>query len=299
MFALKRAKIGIFLPTGGINMMGGRNPRWDDLLAMTRLAEEIGLDFVGVLDHLEDYWEGWTTLAALAASTSQIDLISYVTCTTYRNPGLLAKMVDTVDEISNGRLLLGLGAGDSDTEHRIYGYPRETPVARFEEAASIIRTLLRDGRIDHAGEFYTLRDCELRPRGPRPNGPPIIIGSLGGPRMLRLTVEHADIWSGATLLTANTAAGVAPLMQRVDAACAKAGRDPATLQRMAEILVEFPGGRASTWTDKPPISGSPEEMAARLQEYIDLGFEYLHLWIEPNNVTGIEQFAPVLELLSC
>ena len=84
-------QVGIFLPTGGINMMGGRNPRWDDVLAMTQLAEQVGLDFVGVLDHLEDYWEGWTTLAGLAASTSTINLISYVSCTTYRNPGLLVE----------------------------------------------------------------------------------------------------------------------------------------------------------------------------------------------------------------
>jgi alkanesulfonate monooxygenase SsuD/methylene tetrahydromethanopterin reductase-like flavin-dependent oxidoreductase (luciferase family) len=291
------AQLGIFVPTGGINMMGGKNPRWDDVLAMTQLAEEVGLDFACILDHFEDYWEGWTTLAALAASTSKIQLISYVSCTTYRNPGLLAKMVDTVDEISKGRLLLGLGAGDSDSEHHVFGYPRDTPVARFEEAVSIIRPLLREGRIDHAGRFYTLRDCELRPRGPRPGGPPIIIGSLGGPRMLRLTVEHADIWSGATLLTANTAAGVAPLMARVDAACEAAGRDPATLQRMAEILVSFPDGRAETWTDMPPISGSTEEMAASLQEYIDLGFDYLNLWIEPNDISGIERFAPVIEAL--
>jgi alkanesulfonate monooxygenase SsuD/methylene tetrahydromethanopterin reductase-like flavin-dependent oxidoreductase (luciferase family) len=293
----RRVKLGVFLPSGGIDMMGGKNARWYDLLAMTRLAEEIGLDFVSILDHLEDFWEGWTTLAALAASTSRISLVSYVTCTTYRNPGLLARMVDTVDEISGGRLILGLGAGDSDTEHHVYGYPRTVPVSRFEEAVSVIRPLLREGRIDHDGQFYTLRDCELRPRGPRPAGPPIVIGSLGGPRMLRLTVEHADIWSGATLLTGNRAADVAPLMARVDMACVAAGRDPASLERMAEVAVGFPGGRAETWTDKPPISGTPDDIAAELHAFVGLGFDYLLIWPEPNDITGIARLAPVVEAL--
>ncbi|MEX2314081.1 MAG: LLM class flavin-dependent oxidoreductase, partial [Thermomicrobiales bacterium] len=164
-----RLKLGTYLPTGGERMMGGADPRWDDVVSMARTAEEVGFDFVGVLDHLyENYWEGWAILSALAASTSRIELMSYVSCTSYRNPALLAKIAETVDEISGGRLILGLGAGDSDTEHRVFGFPRDKPVSRFAEAVEIVTTLLRDGRIDFNGEYYQLRDCELRPRGPRP-----------------------------------------------------------------------------------------------------------------------------------
>jgi alkanesulfonate monooxygenase SsuD/methylene tetrahydromethanopterin reductase-like flavin-dependent oxidoreductase (luciferase family) len=279
-------------------MMGGQDARWADLLAMARRAEEVGFDFVGVLDHLVQFWEGWSVLAALAASTSRITLLSYVTCTSYRNPALVAKIADTVDEISGGRLVLGLGAGDSDSEHHIFGYPRDKPVGRFEEAATVITRLLREGRLDHDGPYHTLRDCELRPRGPRPQGPPILVGSLGGKRMQRITAELADIWSaGAMLVTRNDPHAITPLMRQLDDACRAAGRDPATLARMTEVLVEYPGGRSSTWTDIPPVTGTAREIAAHLRTYADLGVEYVHLWIEPNNLAGIEQFAPVIDYL--
>jgi alkanesulfonate monooxygenase SsuD/methylene tetrahydromethanopterin reductase-like flavin-dependent oxidoreductase (luciferase family) len=292
-------RVGMFLPTGGVEMMGGRNPRWSDLLAMTRRAEEVGFDFVAVLDHLTDYWEGWSLLAALAASTSRVTLVSYVTCTSYRNPALLAKIADTVDEISGGRLILGLGAGDSDSEHLHFGYPRDKPVSRFAEAIQIITTLLREGRIDHDGAYYQARDCELRPRGPRPQGPPVLVGALGGERMLRLTVRHADIHTTTALDTGNRADALPALVARVDAACRAAGRDPASLERWAEVTIELPAGRGRTrtWTDMPPVTGTPAEIARELRAYAEHGIDALNLWIEPNDLSGIEQFAPVLELL--
>ena len=293
-----RLKVGLFLPTGGDKMMGGRDPRWADLLAMTELAEAVGFDFVGVLDHLDRYWEAWSLLAALAARTSRITLVSYVTCTSYRNPALVAKMAETVDEISGGRLILGLGAGDSDSEHATYGYPRDHPVGRFEEAATIITRLLREGRLDYEGQYYTVRHCELRPRGPRPNGPPILIGSLGGRRMQRITAELADIWSGGALLvTRNDPSALALLLADLDTVCRAHGRDPATLQRMSEVLVELTPGRSARWTDIPPFTGTPEQIAEHLLRFASLGVDYLQVWIEPNDVEGIESFGPVLDIL--
>jgi alkanesulfonate monooxygenase SsuD/methylene tetrahydromethanopterin reductase-like flavin-dependent oxidoreductase (luciferase family) len=293
-------KLGTYLPTGGETMMGGANPRWDDVLAMARTAEAIGFDFVGVLDHLyENYWEGWSILAALAATTERIELVSYVTCTAYRNPALLAKIADTVDEISGGRLVLGLGAGDSDTEHHIFGFPRERPVSRFAEAVEIITTLLREGRIDFAGEFYAARECELRPRGPRPAGPPILIGSLGGKRMERLTLRYADIWVGSGLVTHNTLTGVVAVQERIETACREAGRDPASLGRMVDAIVELPigAGRTAAWSQYPPITGGPEEIAAVFRGYAAAGVTHAIIWIEPNTVAGLEAFAPVIEVL--
>ncbi|MEO6349899.1 MAG: LLM class flavin-dependent oxidoreductase [Candidatus Limnocylindrales bacterium] len=291
-------KVGLFLPSGGDKMMGGRDPRWSDLLAMTRAAEDAGFDFVGVLDHLDKYWECWSVLAGLAAATSRIGLISYVTCTTYRNPALLAKMAATVDEISNGRLIVGLGAGDSESEHRTYDIAHDHPVGRFEEAATIVARLLREGRLDYEGRYYTVRGCKLEPRSPRPNGPPILIGSLGGTRMQRITVELADIWSGGTMLTArNDVDAIGPLLDGLDAACRAGGRDPRSLGRMAEVLVEYAPGRSAAWTDNLPFTGSPAEIAERLLEYARLGIEYLMVWVEPNDVSGIEQLAEVLPLL--
>lgn len=277
--------------------MGGADARWSDLCAMAREAEAVGFDFVTILDHLDGHWEGWTMLSALAASTSQLNLVSYVSCTTYRNPALLARMADTLDEISDGRLVLGLGAGDSDTEHHHYGFPRDTPVSRFEEALTIIRRLLQDGHCDFHGEHYDINDCTLSPRGPSSSGPPIVIGSLGGRRLLRLAVQHADIWTGAMHLYDNDIAQLAPALERVDDACLRYGRDPSTLARMTEALVQFPGGRAATWTNMSPISGTPEHIAESLLAYQDLGISMMPIWIEPNTIEGIHAFAPVIDIL--
>lgn len=296
----RRLKLGTYLPTGGEQMMGGADPGWDDVLAMARTAEKAGFDFVGVLDHLrENYWEGWSVLAALAAATSRIELLSYVSCTSYRNPALLAKIAETVDEISGGRLMLGLGAGDSDTEHHVFGFPRDKPVSRFAEAVEIVTRLLREGRIDFAGEYYQLQECELRPRGPRPQGMPILIGNLGGRRMRRLTVRYADIWTASGLETGNTLDGVLAAQARVDADCRAAGRDPASLARMADVFVELPigAGRTAAWTEIAPITGSPEAIAATFRSFAEAGITHAMIWIEPNNVAGLEAFAPVIAAL--
>src|SRR5207248_5606421 len=116
----------------------------------------------------EGYMEVFSVLAALAAAVPGMELGTLVACTSYRNPGLLAKIADAVDEISGGRFTLGLGAGDSEAEHRVFGFPYEQPVGRFEEALKIIRTVLREGRLDFEGEHYRIRGLELLPRGPRP-----------------------------------------------------------------------------------------------------------------------------------
>ncbi len=170
---------------------------------MTRAIEDLGFDSVWVGEHLlyrwEDRpargpWEAWTLLAAIAASTSRIELGPLVACTNFHNPALLAKQAATIDELSGGRFVLGLGAGWNETEFRAYGYPFDHRIDRFEEAFTIIRTLLREGAIDFDGRWYQARDCELLPRGPRPAGPPLMIGSIG-PRMLRATMAHVDSWN--------------------------------------------------------------------------------------------------------
>lgn len=297
-------QVGIFLPLGGVGMMGGKDARWADLREMAQVAEGAGFDFVACLDHFDDFWEGWSTLSALAASTATIGMLSYVSCTGYRNPALLAKIAETVDEISGGRLTLGLGAGDSPSEHRSYGYALDRPVGRFEEAVTIIRSLLRTGAVDHNGEFYTLRECELRPRGPRPQGPPILIGSLGGKRMQRITAQHADIWACSLPVTNNTLAGAEAALVAMDAACRKVGREPETLERMIELVVQYPGGRAHTWAGSeswsdhkpiPLIEGEPEQVAETLMAFHNLGFGSANIWVEPCDLRGIEQLARALE----
>jgi alkanesulfonate monooxygenase SsuD/methylene tetrahydromethanopterin reductase-like flavin-dependent oxidoreductase (luciferase family) len=204
-------------------------------------------------------------------------------------------MADTVDEISGGRLILGVGAGWNEPEYRAFGYPFDHRFDRFEEALTIITGLLRDGHIDFAGTYYSARDCELRPRGPRKNGPPIMIGTTGK-RMLALTARHADQWNVWYSHTGNRVEGVAPLLAAVDAACAEAGRDPKSLERTVAVMVEV-GPHAPSTMSVPPLTGTPEELAASLRAYADAGVSHLQVWLEPNTVAGIEAFAPVLEAL--
>src|SRR5438105_11006329 len=186
---LRPLKVGFQLPEVE------REVRWPEIAAMARLGEAIGFDSIWVGDHLlyrdETFgargpWEAWTQLAGIAAVTSRIAIGPLVACTSFHNPAMLAKLASTVDEISGGRLILGLGAGWNETEYRAFGFPFDRRVSRFAEAFTIIRSLLGDGQVDFAGEFYTARDCELLPR-PRPVGPPLLIGSTGQ-RMLELTV---------------------------------------------------------------------------------------------------------------
>src|SRR3954449_5416084 len=139
----------------------GTAPRWTEMLAMVRRAEELGYDTVWLPDHLiidvprpgsrpEGTWEGWSLASALAAATDRIKIGLLVSCTAFRNPALLAKMADTVDEISGGRLILGLGAGYHEPEFTAFGYPYDYRASRFAEALTIATTLLRKGQIDFA-----------------------------------------------------------------------------------------------------------------------------------------------------
>lgn len=299
----RRPKVGLFLPFGEL-MLDGETPRWADLLAMAQLAEDAGFDSLWLGDHLlMDFrfhpsgaigpWECWSLLAALAAVTRRVELGPLVACTGFRNPALLAKMADTIDEISGGRLVLGLGAGWSEREHRAFGYPYDHRVSRFAEAIQIIRGLLRDGRVDFAGRFYQARDCELRPRGPRPGGPPIMVGTAR-PRMLALTARYADQWNTDW----KSAAQVGALQGAVDVACADAGRDPATLERTAAVAIVVPGvARRSAISFPNAISGTTEELAAQLRAYAATGITHIQALLFPNTPAGIAAFTPVLRLL--
>jgi alkanesulfonate monooxygenase SsuD/methylene tetrahydromethanopterin reductase-like flavin-dependent oxidoreductase (luciferase family) len=280
-------------------------PGWSDIRAMALRAEEVGFDSLWVEDHLllrpdgqepQGLWECWSIVAALAALTSHVEIGTYVACTAFRNPALLAKMADTVDEISGGRLILGLGAGWNETDFTSFGYPFDHLVSRFEEALTIIRKLLRDGQIDCEGVYYAARDCELRPRGPRRSGPPILVGA-SGPRMLEITARLADAWNGAC----NTVSGYAPLRAQVDAACEAVGREPASLERTTAVLVDFTEGQAipSSFNPArlPPLSGNAEQIADTLRDLASSGVSHAQITTIPMTIASIEAFAPVLELL--
>jgi probable F420-dependent oxidoreductase len=294
--------------------MDGHSARWSDLAAMARTAEAVGFDSVWVTDHLihrseptadlstggdrrelEGPRECWSLLSALAAITNQVEIGPLVICNSFRNPALLAKMADTVDEISGGRLILGLGAGWNESEYRAFGYPFDHRVDRFEEAIGIIHSLLRTGHADVDGAWYAVSDCELRPRGPRPEGPPILIGTTGE-RMLEITARYADVWNTWFSQTNNELDQLKLLMTRVDNACEQAGRDPKSLSRTSAVKVEI-GPHAPSAMSVAPLTGTPEQLADQLRAYAAAGIDHVQLWVEPATVGGFEAFGAVLEHL--
>ncbi len=294
-------KIGVQLPEVE------REVRWPELLDMTRAVEDLGYDSVWLGEHLlyrwpdrpsRGPWEAWSMLAAIAAVTERIEFGPLVACTAFHNPAVLAKQASTIDEISGGRLILGLGAGWNETEFRAFGIPFDHRVDRFEEAFTIIRTLLQDGAIDFDGRFYQARDAELLPRGPRPTGPPLMIGS-NGPRMLRIAAPHVQAWNSWFADIGNAPEGVAALRDVVDAACRDVGRDPAAIERTVAVLVKLPGGtgrvQGSYAEAQPvPLEGSPNAMAEVLRAYARAGIAHVQLVIDPITRGSIEAFAPVL-----
>jgi alkanesulfonate monooxygenase SsuD/methylene tetrahydromethanopterin reductase-like flavin-dependent oxidoreductase (luciferase family) len=212
---------------------------------------------------------------------------------------MLAKLAGTVDEISGGRLILGLGAGWNETEYRAYGFPFDRRVARFAEAFTIIRSLLRDGKVDFAGEFYSARDCELVPR-PRPGGPPLMVGSIGD-RMLALTMPYVDSWNAWYSWTGNRPEGVKPLRTKVDAQCTAAGRKPSDVERTVAVLVRLPGATGRREADPSdqvtPLEGSTDHIAEALRAYASEGIAHVQLVIDPITEASIAALAPVLERL--
>jgi alkanesulfonate monooxygenase SsuD/methylene tetrahydromethanopterin reductase-like flavin-dependent oxidoreductase (luciferase family) len=285
-----------------------REVRWPEIVAMTQLAEQVGFDSVWVGDHLlyrdevngaRGPWEAWTSLAGLAAVTSRISIGPLVACTSFHNPAMLAKLAGTVDEISGGRLILGLGAGWNETEYRAYGFPFDRRVARFAEAFTIIRSLLRDGMVDFAGEFYTVRDCELVPR-PRDGGPRLMVGSIGE-RMLALTMPYVDGWNAWYAWTANRPEGIKALREKVDAACVAAGRNPTEVERTVAVFVRLPGASGRREADltegATPLEGSADVIADGLRAYAREGIGHVQLVIDPITEASIAALAPVLEKL--
>jgi alkanesulfonate monooxygenase SsuD/methylene tetrahydromethanopterin reductase-like flavin-dependent oxidoreductase (luciferase family) len=297
-------KVGVQLPEVE------REVRWPELLDMVRAIEDLGYDSIWVGEHLlyrwadrpaRGPWEAWTVMSAIAASTSRVEFGPLVACTNFHNPALLAKQASTLDEISGGRLILGLGAGWNETEFAAFGFPFDHRIDRFEEAFTIIRTLLREGAIDFDGRFYQARDCELLPRGPRPGGPPLMIGSTG-PRMLRMTLPYADAWNVWFADTSNSPAGVPPLRELVDAACREVDRDPTQVERTVAVQVRLPGGQGRIQGDyakpgAPPLEGDPDEVAEVLRAYAREGIGHVQLVMDPITRDSIEAFAPVLARL--
>ena len=286
---------------------------WPQLAEMARVAEEIGLDSIWLGDHLmyryqraerapRGPYEAWSTLAALAAITTRVELGPLVASIGFHSPAMIAKKSATIDQISNGRFILGLGSGWHEPEYKGFGFPFDHRVSRFEESFTIIRTLFETGECDFDGEFYKIEGGLLFPRSPRPGGPPIMLGSRG-PRMLAAALPHIQMWNAWYEDWDNNLDGLQRLLTEIDEACERAGRDPKTLIRTICPLVRMTGGRGRV-SDYPgqsgenPIDGTkPEVLAAELRAYAELGVGHVQLVMDPITAESIAELKATLEVL--
>lgn len=285
-----------------------REIRWKELRDVALTVEDCGFDSIWLGDHLlyrdpdgatRGPWEAWSALAALGEVTKRVELGPLVAATAFHAPAMLAKKAATVDEISGGRLILGLGAGWNRTEFEAFGFPYDHRASRFEEAFTIIRTLIREGSVEFTGDYYQVREMELVP--PARSEMKILVGS-NGQRLLRATMPHADMWNTWHLDYGNRAAGLEPLLGRVDEACAAVGRDPGQVDKTAAVYVQLSRGegrRAGSREkqDSPPIRGSHEEIAAELRAFDDLGLAHIQVVLDPIDARGVEELAEIVRLL--
>jgi alkanesulfonate monooxygenase SsuD/methylene tetrahydromethanopterin reductase-like flavin-dependent oxidoreductase (luciferase family) len=286
------------LPLGQNDALGRPLP-WAQLRDMAIAADEGGLDSVWGADHLifrsrdgetSGIHECWTVLTAVAAVTKRVEIGPLVLALPFRNPALLAKMAAALDEVSDGRLVLGLGCGWHEPEFTAFDFPFDHRVGRFEEALQIVAPLLREGRVTFEGKWHRA-DAELIPRGPRPNGPPIMIAGKR-PRMMQLVARHADQWNAAWYGMPEEATELAERIALQRAACEAEGRDPATLVLTAGIFVAFPHLLADGDGEEPPeesIRGDVDHVAAALAGYAMHGVEQVivHLW--PRTPGAVEE----------
>lgn len=279
-----------------------REVSWREVREIALTAEKTGFDSVWVGDHLlyresqgtRGPWEAWTSLAALAEATERVQLGPLVAATSFHSPAMIAKMAATVDEISGGRLILGLGAGWNRVEYEAFGFPFDQRVSRFEEAFTIIRTLIREGAIDFSGRFYEHRQMELVPRA-RPDMK-LMVGS-NGPRMLRITAPHVDIWNTWHAWFGNRAEGLAPLITELETACEEVGRDPGGIEKTAAIYIQLDRGRGrSAGSDERPHSGPipGSEAEEQLAGFRAAGIGHVQVVLDPIDAPGVEELAKLL-----
>ena len=267
-----------------------REDLFDHVVGLARSAESVGFEQVTVMDHFyqiavvgkeeEPMLEGYTTLAALARETSRVRLATMVTGVTYRDPALVAKMITTLDVISKGRMICGMGAAWNESEHIGYGFdfpPIRERMDRLDEALTILKLMFTDERPSFAGTYYRIDRALNNPRSLQPGGPKILVGGGGEQRTLRLVARHADMshWFGSL-------ADIKRKSEILDRYCEEEGRDPASITRTMGspvVLVENEGHAKSVMERMPPerrvmfTPATPDQAAEILQDYIAAGIQ--------------------------
>jgi alkanesulfonate monooxygenase SsuD/methylene tetrahydromethanopterin reductase-like flavin-dependent oxidoreductase (luciferase family) len=301
---MRSLELGLVLPMESA-WTDGSTPRWGEIREMAIRAEEIGFDTVWVPDELlwrqpnapdRGWWECVAMTGAVAAATSRVKVGTWIMSALHRNPGITAKAAETLDEISGGRFVFGLGSGHAGSQAHAFGLPEDHVFARFAEAIEIIVPLLRAGRADFEGTFHSARDLAQAPVGPRPGRIPVMIGA-GGPKMLEVAARHADVWSWY-VEERSELAEFAPRVAALDSACLAIGRDPASIGRSAGIIVEPTDVTGAAEALATPVRGSAEEIADGLRAFRNGGFTQVEILLWPRTLPALDAMAPVLELLA-
>jgi alkanesulfonate monooxygenase SsuD/methylene tetrahydromethanopterin reductase-like flavin-dependent oxidoreductase (luciferase family) len=274
---------------------------WPEYLDLARRAEAAGYDSIWVGDHLvydlpdgstRGPYEAWTTLAAIAAATERVEIGPLVASTGFHAPAMLAKQAATVDAISQGRLIVALGAGWNRREFDAFGFPYDRRVSRFEEALAIIAPLLREGRTTFHGQFYDVDDCVLDPRPVREGGPPIMLGS-NSPRMLSIGLPVVDSWNVWWSIYDNSVEKFAQVKAEVDAVIPE-GR---TVDATAAVLVTLPGGRGRLMGetyDASVTTVTPDDLGQHIRGLAAAGATHLQLVLDPIAAESIDTIGAVL-----
>lgn len=288
-------KIGVMLP---LRAQGGSSA-WQDVRAMAEAADQGGLDSVWFADHflhrspdgtVVGMHEAWTLLTAVGAITSRVELGHLVLCASFRDPGLTAKMAATLDEVSDGRLILGVGAGWHDPEYEAFGLPTDHRGGRFAEWLEIVARLIRGETVTFDGTYHRVREAVLAP-APGRRIPILVAG--GRPRMMRLTGTWADAWN--TAWHGAVSEKVTADLEKLERAVQVAGRPEGAVATTVGITVRDPDQTAAG--NPAALAGTTAELAEALAAYRDLGVDHVIVQPEPATPRSVERLAEAMRLL--
>jgi alkanesulfonate monooxygenase SsuD/methylene tetrahydromethanopterin reductase-like flavin-dependent oxidoreductase (luciferase family) len=286
--------------------VAGVKPTWAEICAMIERAEQLGFDTVWTADEIvwrvpewpgpRGWWECLTMTGAVAAHSSTVRVGTWVISALHHNPGMVASAAETLDEISGGRFVLGLGAGHPGTGTKAFGYPQDRTVSRYAEALEIIVPLLRGQSVTFNGEFHHADGADVLPRGPRPGRVPLMLGGHA-PRTMTLAARYADTWS-AHATTSSLPAAFATMTEQLDRICDGIGRDPTSIGRSVGVIVE-PGdaNQAEAIGFGVAITGSADQITETIASFADVGVARVELFPYPNTIDTVEQLAPVMAAL--
>lgn len=296
-------RIGIQL---GMHGHGGKHPlpppRWDNMRSQLEAAEDVGFDLVVIEDALvggglntHGFWEGISLAGAAAVATSDIEIGHSVINPPLRTPAVIAGAAATLDEISGGRYILGIGAGNTPEDYETFGIAADRRYSRASEAIEIVHALLKQGAAAVDGDFHQVHGG-LVARGPRDGGPPLVVGARG-PKMMRIAARFGDQWNTWSP-DPQTLESFRPLVEELERACADVGRDPSTISRSIDISVDphLLLGEEPTWITEYLVSGSTGQITEELLAFGKLGIDEVRCMVWPDRPADAKP--KIVELLA-